>query len=98
MRKRHQYPPGWKNYRKARNNTWKNRVLALIQRDGMTCGLCGQPLDFNVMPGRPMSITIDHILPKVHGGGNLRSNLHLTHQLCNSTRGDTILFNLEAAE
>lgn len=39
---------------------------------------------------KKIGINIDHIVPKAHGGNNLKSNLRLTHSLCNYARGAPI--------
>jgi 5-methylcytosine-specific restriction endonuclease McrA len=58
----------------------RNRLRRLIDRDGLLCGICGQPI---VPPEQP---TIDHIVAKAEGGPNSFENLRLAHYRCNYDR------------
>jgi len=62
--------------------------LAVYERDGWTCQLCGDPTSREYISGDPFSPTLDHILPRSLGGGDDESNLRLTHAICNSLRRD----------
>lgn len=53
----------------------RNRIAALVERDGDACFFCGQPLGDD--------ITIEHLVPIAHGGTNHQSNLALAHEACN---------------
>lgn len=44
------------------------------------CQICGKPVE-------PCQISIDHIIPLSKGGTNDESNLQLTHDFCNKTKG-----------
>lgn len=55
--------------------------LAVIERDGMTCRLCGDPVD------DVADIRIDHIKPVAHGGSDHLSNLQVAHSWCNMSKG-----------
>lgn len=54
-------------------------VGALLARDGEECFFCIQPLD-----GR---ISIEHLVPRGHGGPNHISNKFLAHPRCNNDAG-----------
>lgn len=54
---------------------------AVIDRDGMTCGLCLEPVD------DVADIHIDHIKPVIHGGSDHLSNLQVAHSWCNLSKG-----------
>ncbi len=51
----------------------RQRIYA---RDGGTCGFCGRPVEFARM-------NLDHILPRIAGGGDEDDNLQLAHPACN---------------
>ena len=73
----------------ARSATTEFREIIihlLIDRDGLTCGICSRRLgtrreDGNIFNGR--LVEIDHIIPIQHGGGNELDNLRLVHWRCN---------------
>ncbi len=41
------------------------------------------------------SATLDHIIPRLNGGGATLDNLKLAHKLCNQKRGDKPLRQIE---
>jgi hypothetical protein len=63
------------------------RRNALYERDGWTCQLCGDPVDPESTTGN-WAPTLDHIIPRSHGGDHSDGNLRLAHRWCNSVRGD----------
>jgi 5-methylcytosine-specific restriction endonuclease McrA len=65
------------------------RITALMARDGLNCAICGEALDRHIKDvNHARYITLDHILPRSHGGLDDLSNLRLAHQECNSLRGN----------
>ena len=52
----------------------------LRERDGDDCFYCGLPLEDDA--------TIEHIIPKAEGGGNMLVNLALAHYGCNQEAAD----------
>lgn len=48
--------------------------------------MCGTELDFDRITDLEYA-NIDHILSKAHGGTNSRSNLSLSHTICNDRKG-----------
>lgn len=56
---------------------WKReRIEAVLKRDGDTCCFCGLP-----MPDEDM--TLEHFVPAATGGSNHTANLMLAHGACN---------------
>jgi hypothetical protein len=53
---------------------------AIIRRDGLTCGLCGGPVELS-------DVHIDHVHPVSLGGTDHPHNLQVTHSLCNLRKG-----------
>ena len=56
----------------------------VYQRDRGICQHCWEPVN-------RFAYDIDHVKRVVGGGGNLRSNLILSHQRCNRRRGSRTL-------
>lgn len=63
----------------------------LIERDGLTCAICGKPCDPNDRSwskySGPLSPSIDHIIPMAKGGGHVWGNVQVAHIICNSKKG-----------
>lgn len=59
----------------------KERRDKLIKRDGNKCRKCGKK-------GRK-HLTIDHIIPKAHGGSDAADNLQTLCKHCNRAKADT---------
>lgn len=51
----------------------------IIERDGLVCGLCGDPVE-------ERDVHIDHVRPVLIGGRNDDDNLRVTHSECNLRR------------
>ena len=54
---------------------WQRLRLVILRRDGYVCHYCGGPAD-----------SVDHVTPKVEGGGDHPSNLVACCVRCNSER------------
>ncbi len=57
------------------------RASRQVRFEELSCWICGQP----AKPGDPL--TGDHIVPRIHGGQDVRENLRAAHRSCNSRRG-----------
>ena len=66
------------------------RRFDVFQRDGWTCWLCDTTVRADVAAPHPLAATIDHLVPRIHGGSDDPSNLGTAHFICNSRRGDRI--------
>lgn len=64
--------------------------LLIAERDGWTCQLCGEPVDFNADPHHPMAPSLDHVVPLALGGEHAPGNVQLAHMECNRLKGATI--------
>lgn len=77
--------------RRARMNGAKDgdpvMLSELIERDGLTCKWCADPIDLSVAWPDPLSKSIDHIVPVSKGGTHELENCQLMHLGCNSSKG-----------
>jgi 5-methylcytosine-specific restriction endonuclease McrA len=60
----------------------------LIERDGVICHLCQQPVDSALPRNDRMGATIDHVIPLSKGGVDELDNLKLAHWICNIRKGN----------
>jgi len=58
--------------------------LAIYIRDGFQCAYCGRALK----NAPAAEVTLDHLVPRVAGGGNEATNLIIACRACNSSRQD----------
>ena len=72
-----------KSGRKRRNDRRirSDNLVALIIRQGATCGLCDRRL-----PEKAEEIHIDHVVTLAKGGSHNRENLRAVCAVCNLTR------------
>lgn len=63
--------------------------LAVFERDGYTCHLCGGACDPGATVPHLTAPTVDHIVPRSKGGGHDADNLKTAHYICNVLRGDS---------
>lgn len=76
---------------KPRGRDWKisqAERLAIYERDGWACQICGDPVSSEADPLSDWGASLDHIVPRSQGGTHEASNLRLAHRWCNSVRGD----------
>lgn len=73
----------------------KKRIYATQQ----VCGICGNPVDFNLKPPHPLSPCIDHIIPVSKGGHPSDiANLQLAHMTCNRQKSDKFILKSDEVE
>ena len=54
----------------------------------VTCQICGERVDRHADPLSDWYPSLDHIVPRSHGGTDDADNLRTAHRWCNSVRGD----------
>ncbi len=66
-----------------RRDALRNRVSTM----GLPCALCGQPIDYSLPAGHPLSYELDEIIPVSLGGDPLDPcNVQPAHRICNERR------------
>lgn len=71
----------------ARFRIARSKRLAIYEACGWVCQLCLSPVRTDVKPSHPRYPTLDHIVPRAHGGSDDESNLRLACFQCNTRRG-----------
>lgn len=54
------------------------------------CSICGQPILAN------QQMSLDHYIPRCHGGRDVAANLFPAHKICNSIKNDFMPDEFEA--
>jgi hypothetical protein len=65
-------------------------LLAVAERDDWVCWLCDRRVDPQAPAGSPAAPSVDHVMPRAHGGGSAPDNLRLAHRRCNTRRGSRV--------
>jgi len=68
--------------------TRRRKRELLIRRWGRICWLCRGRIDMRLDTLDRMAFTIDHVVPREHGGTNDIDNLRPAHRKCNMERGE----------
>lgn len=64
--------------------------IEIYERDGWRCGLCRRKIRQELTYPHPLSASLDHVIPLVHGGAHSRSNCQAAHLRCNVIKKDKI--------
>jgi 5-methylcytosine-specific restriction endonuclease McrA len=73
-----------------RDTTTRNHHRKVIAQAKAACGICGQPINYDLPYLDPMSYVVDHIIPVILGGPDTLDNKQAAHRSCNRTKGKRI--------
>ncbi|WP_432679701.1 HNH endonuclease [Rhodococcus pyridinivorans] len=73
------------------------RISDLVDRDGWSCGICGDLIDDSLEWPHLMSKTVDHIVPIARGGAHSLANCQLAHLTCNSRKQHVVIEEVDHA-
>lgn len=76
------------------NPSLRRYVPALISRDGNACHICGVAVDVTLKHPDPLSASVDHVIPRAHGGSDDMANYALSHLRCNLVKNARLGFTL----
>lgn len=87
----HVYVPRGKGHRgRAQRYGVRYEVFAaqdIFERDGWSCGLCGDVVAPEIKWPHPMSASLDHVIPMSRGGDHVPGNVQCAHLHCNIVKG-----------
>lgn len=67
------------------------RALDVFKRDKWICYICHKKCHNVYDPNDPLSATVDHVYPVVHGGDHDWHNVRTACSMCNATKSDKII-------
>lgn len=74
-----------------KNGNARRKLRERVKAEGRPCGICGQPIDYSLPAGHPLSYELDEIIPFSRGGSPIDyNNVQPAHRICNQRRGNTI--------
>ena len=83
--------------RYARNGTRRRKLRARLKALGNPCAICGQPIDYTLPAGDPLSFEVDEIIPVSLGGDELDpNNVQAAHRICNQRKGNKLGYTLNS--
>lgn len=59
----------------------------VYRRDGYVCQICREPLDMDAVFPRPLSPSVDHVIPLARGGTHEYANVQAAQLRCNLRKG-----------
>lgn len=54
------------------------------------CGICGEPIDYELPYLDPWEYVVDHVIPLIRGGPDELPNKQAAHRCCNRDKSDQI--------
>lgn len=60
----------------------------IARRDGDSCHICGDEVDWSASPQSNWYPSVDHVIPLSKGGNHTMDNVKLAHRWCNSVKCD----------
>ena len=89
------------NPRSANGNA-RRKLRSWLRSQGMPCAICGQPIDYSLPAGHPLSFEVDEIrpvsrwrefgYPSAKAAALDRANVQATHRICNERKGAKVTY------
>lgn len=84
-----------RRFPRKRNGHRRRQVVARLRARHDPCAICGQPIDYDLPAGHPMSFECDEIIPVSRGGSEYDlNNVQAAHRICNQKRGNRLMEEL----
>ena len=74
----------------GRSTAVRDQHRRAIRRTKPPCGICEQPIDYDLRSPDPMSFEVDHILALDNGGADTLDNKQASHRVCNRAKWHTL--------
>ncbi len=73
------------------NSSRRNKLRARVKARYEPCHICGQPIDYDLPAGHPMSYELDEIIPVSRGGDPYDiDNVAPAHRICNQRKSNKL--------
>ena len=73
------------------NSSRRNKLRARVRARYEPCHICGQPIDYELPAGHPMSYELDEIIPVSRGGDPYDiDNVAPAHRICNQRKSNKL--------
>ena len=73
-----------------RNTTTRDRHRKAIAQGKPPCGICGEPIDYQLPHTDPRSFVVDHIIPLSASDDDSLANKQAAHRDCNRDKSNTM--------
>ena len=64
----------------------RDRLIAMYGQN-LVCVHCGMSIPLQLRYPHPLSLSVEHLVPRAHGGSDRMENLRPSHLRCNLSRG-----------
>jgi 5-methylcytosine-specific restriction endonuclease McrA len=73
-----------------RSTATRDRHRAAIKRERPDCGICNEPIDYDLPHTDPRSFVVDHVIPWTVSHDDSIENKQAAHRDCNRTKWDRV--------
>lgn len=82
------------------DNGYRRRALReRVKAEGRCCAICGEPIDYSLPAGHPLSYELDEIIPFSLGGSALEyANVQPAHRICNQKKSNKVAYTLQSSK
>lgn len=76
----------------ARNTATRDKHRRIIAKDHPPCGICGQPIDYDLPHTDLRSYVVDHVTALDLGGSDTLDNKQASHRACNRDKSNSAAY------
>lgn len=86
----------------------RRKLRSWLRSQGLPCAICGQPIDYTLPSGHPLSFEVDEVrpvsrwrefgYPSAKAAALDRGNVQPAHRICNQRKGNRLAFRPKPAQ